>query len=98
MSILQRDDRDGWQVQAACVGEVNSIFYPPMRGEPRRVKRSREARAKAVCAQCPVRSECLDQAIENDERYGIWGGMTDGERRVIASEREQNSSVGTKIR
>jgi WhiB family transcriptional regulator, redox-sensing transcriptional regulator len=97
MSILQRDDRDGWQAQAACAGEVNSIFYPPMRGEPRRAKRSREARAKAVCAQCQVRSDCLEQAIDTDERYGIWGGMTDRERRVVMAEREQQSHVALNV-
>jgi WhiB family transcriptional regulator, redox-sensing transcriptional regulator len=94
MSILQRDDRAGWHAQAACLGEVNNIFYPPMRGEPRRAKRSREARAKAVCALCPVRSECLDHAIESDERFGIWGGLTDRERRSLASARIQLSTNG----
>jgi WhiB family redox-sensing transcriptional regulator len=83
MSSLQREDRDGWHAHAACIGEVSSVFYPPMRSEPRRTKRSREARAKAVCALCPVRSECLAHALDNDERYGIWGGLTDRERRAL---------------
>ena len=59
------------------------MFYPPMRTEDRRTKRLRESRAKAVCSECPVRTECLEHALNSDERYGIWGGLTDRERRSV---------------
>lgn len=55
-------------------------FYPPLRPEKRSVKAAREERAKAVCAACPVRLQCLEQAVESGERFGIWGGLTDTER------------------
>lgn len=60
-----------------------AAFYPPLRSEKRSVKISREQQAKAVCASCTVRAQCLDQALERGERYGIWGGLTDLERRHL---------------
>lgn len=79
-SITKWED---WHGQAACIGEMGAIFYPPMRPERRSVKNAREQRAKAVCEGCSVREECLDYALENNERYGIWGGLTDAERRDL---------------
>lgn len=73
-----------WQARAACRGEMGDDFYPPVQGERRRERRLREARAKAVCAKCPVRHECLDVALTNDEQYGVWGGLTGSERRAVA--------------
>jgi WhiB family redox-sensing transcriptional regulator len=58
-------------------------FYAPVNGERRPERRMRESRAKAVCASCPVRAECLDAAIANGERYGVWGGLTDTERESL---------------
>ncbi len=78
-------DRSVWQASAACAGEMGSAFYPPVRPERKSVRVSRENRAKAVCASCPVRSDCLEHARTHDERYGIWGGMTGRERRIAAA-------------
>lgn len=53
------------------------------RTEQRRARRRRmmqEAEAKALCLRCPVRAECLQYADDNDEREGIWGGLTPQER------------------
>jgi WhiB family redox-sensing transcriptional regulator len=72
-----------WQAHAACRGEMGHDFYPPANGERRPERRLRESRAKAVCARCPVRAECLDMAVANGERYGVWGGLTDAERRSL---------------
>jgi WhiB family transcriptional regulator, redox-sensing transcriptional regulator len=72
-----------WQLQAACRGEHASAFYPPLRLEPRRERRAREHAAKAICRGCPVREACLEHALRFDERYGIWGGLTDVERRQL---------------
>ena len=85
MSSLETYDGSDWQANASCAGEMASCFYPPLRAERKAARLSRESRAKAVCAECPVRSDCLDHATNNDERYGIWGGMTDRERRMAAA-------------
>ncbi len=85
MSSIERDIRNGWQSNAACAGDMGAAFYPPVRSERKASRVSRERRAKAVCASCPVQSQCLDHALANDERYGIWGGMTDKERRIAAA-------------
>ena len=82
MSSLARDGDQHWQRHAACVGEVAVNFYPPVRTEKKVVRLARESRAKAVCAGCRVRLDCLEQALANNERYGIWGGLTDVERRA----------------
>ncbi len=81
MSSLEKHDRGDWQASAACAGEMGSVFYPPLRPERKAVRVGRERRAKAVCESCPVRSDCLDHAMPHDERYGIWGGLSETERR-----------------
>ena len=72
-----------WQQRSACRGEAGADFYPPMHHERKHERIARERRAKAVCATCPVRVDCLQHAVASDERYGIWGGLTDDERRRL---------------
>jgi WhiB family redox-sensing transcriptional regulator len=72
-----------WRSQAACQGEKGSAFYPPPSSERRSIKVAREKRAKQVCATCVVRTTCLEQALDSGERYGIWGGLTDLERKHL---------------
>jgi WhiB family redox-sensing transcriptional regulator len=73
--------RDGerWELSAACVGTDTSAFYP-QDGERGRSRRTREAKAKAVCNSCPVIAECLRWAIATNEPWGLWGGMSSDER------------------
>ncbi len=73
--------RDRWQDFAACSSDDAELFYPPLVGERKKAKLMRERRAKNVCDHCDVRSHCLDYALEHGERYGIWGGLNDAERR-----------------
>ncbi|MHB8465406.1 MAG: WhiB family transcriptional regulator [Acidimicrobiales bacterium] len=70
---------ENWRQQAACRGLDTAIFFPPTDSEA--------GPAKAVCAQCPVRDECLEWAIASRQEEGIWGGMTDGERRRLRRRR-----------
>jgi WhiB family redox-sensing transcriptional regulator len=72
-----------WQHRGACRGEAGVDFYPPMHHERKHERLTRERRAKAVCASCPVRIECLEHAVAADERYGIWGGLTYDERQQL---------------
>ena len=64
-----------WRLRANCRGLDPDLFHPEQ-GES-------ADQAKAVCRGCVVRSECLDYAIANSERSGIWGGCGEKERRAI---------------
>ena len=63
----------GWQERALCAQTDPEAFFPEKGGSTRE--------AKKVCVSCDVRSECLEYALENDERFGIWGGLSERERR-----------------
>jgi WhiB family redox-sensing transcriptional regulator len=77
----------GWQQEAACRGVDASLFFAPNYFEKREEKLARESRAKAYCARCPVRKECLEYALRIREPHGIWGGMNESERRQLLRER-----------
>jgi len=68
-----------WQDRAACRGADTDLFFPE-RGESTKT-------AKATCAQCDVRSACLDFAIAHRIKFGVWGGMSDRQRRQVMRER-----------
>lgn len=59
------------------------IFFPPPQFERKDEKLEREQRAKAICATCSVRSDCLDYALQIREQHGIWGGLNESERKAI---------------
>ncbi len=80
MSVHQLEQL--WQQGAACRGPNQAIFFPPPRLERRSEKRLREARAKEICLSCPVRQPCLEYALTIREQHGIWGGLTENERRA----------------
>lgn len=69
-------DGTSWRSQAACKGLPNELFFPEQGDSQRRTRA-----AKKVCWVCPVREQCLDYALETGSRWGIWGGMTEKERR-----------------
>lgn len=58
-----------------CTQTDPELFFPEKGGSTRE--------AKKVCANCTVRAECLSYALENDERFGIWGGLSERERRKL---------------
>jgi len=73
-----------WQMKAACRGQDTSDFYHP-ENERGPSKARREARAKAICATCPVVANCLRWALAAREPYGIWGGTSVEDReRMLA--------------
>jgi WhiB family transcriptional regulator, redox-sensing transcriptional regulator len=76
-----------WQQRAACRGEDASFFFAPSYFERRSEKVAREAVAKAICARCPVREECLAFALEVRDPHGVWGGLNEMERRTLLRER-----------
>lgn len=64
-----------WATKAKCLQAEPETFFPEKGGSTREAKR--------ICAGCEVRSECLDYALANDERFGIWGGLSERERRKL---------------
>lgn len=64
-----------WMVNARCLDADPEAFFPEKGGSTREAKR--------ICAICPVVSDCLDHALGNDERFGIWGGRSERERRRL---------------
>jgi len=74
---------EGWQVDAVCRGVDAALFFAPNYFERRDEKDAREAKAKAICARCPVREPCLRYALAIREPHGVWGGLNEFERRQI---------------
>ncbi len=74
--LLESDAEDGgWQERALCAQTDPEAFFPEKGGSTRE--------AKKVCLTCDVRTECLEAALMNDERFGIWGGLSERERRKL---------------
>ena len=67
-----------WQDEALCAQTDPEAFFPEKGGSTRE--------AKKVCRGCEVRAECLEYALEHDERFGIWGGLSERERRRLKRE------------
>jgi WhiB family redox-sensing transcriptional regulator len=75
IQTLISDSARAWQARANCMGVDPELFFPE-RGSSTR-------EAKEVCRGCVVRIECLEFAIANSEKFGIWGGMSERERRRV---------------
>src|SRR6478672_1041220 len=74
-----------WTTQAACnSADPDELF----------VTGAAQNRAKAVCMGCPVRTECLADALDNRVEFGVWGGMTERERRALLRRRPEVTSWG----
>lgn len=81
--ILGMQDQPDWRESANCRGINPDLFFPE-RGEL-------VHEAKAVCAGCVVREECLEDAQLHKERFGVWGGMTERERRKLRTQRRHSA-------
>ena len=75
-SALDDDDNPlAWQADALCAQTDPEAFFPEKGGSTRD--------AKKICTTCEVKAECLEYALQNDERFGIWGGLSERERRKL---------------
>jgi WhiB family redox-sensing transcriptional regulator len=72
-----------WRQHAACRGVEADVFYP--------VSEDDADDAKAICETCPVREPCLEFALANRERDGVWGGATERERRRMIRQRRKTA-------
>ena len=73
-TLYGRQERS-WQLQANCMGVDPDLFFPERGASTRE--------AKEVCRGCVVREDCLEYALANGEKFGIWGGMSERERRRL---------------
>jgi WhiB family transcriptional regulator, redox-sensing transcriptional regulator len=71
-----------WTALAKCRGTEDAMFGTPFD----------QKRASLLCASCPVRSDCLAEALDNRIEWGVWGGMTERERRLLLRQRADISS------
>jgi WhiB family redox-sensing transcriptional regulator len=71
---FDEEDRS-WQDRANCLGVDPDLFFPERGASTRE--------AKEVCRGCEVQQDCLEYALRNGEKFGIWGGMSERERRRI---------------
>lgn len=72
---IEEDEEEGWQERALCAQTDPEAFFPEKGGSTREAKR--------ICSGCEVKAECLDYALAHDERFGIWGGLSERERRRL---------------
>jgi len=72
-----------WQQQGQCRAEDAAVFFPPTHFEHKPERDARETAAKAICARCAVRRDCLDWALATGEPHGIWGGRSEIERKQL---------------
>jgi WhiB family redox-sensing transcriptional regulator len=77
-----------WMEHAACVDVGPGLFYP--RGDSGSTEYED---ARRVCGSCPVQGECLEYALEVDDRHGMWGGLTPNERAKVAKHRRRPSKI-----
>lgn len=73
------EDQVSWQDRGLCAQTDPEAFFPEKGGSARP--------AKEVCRSCEVRAECLEYALVHDERFGVWGGKTERERRKLSARR-----------
>src|SRR3712207_846147 len=70
-----QDEAQSWQERALCAETDPEAFFPEKGGSTRE--------AKKICTGCEVKADCLEYALANDERFGIWGGLSERERRRL---------------
>ena len=83
-------ERPEWMADAACIGKPQAWFFPS-RGEE-------SSRAKETCAGCPVLDTCREYALGKGERHGIWGGMSERERRRVRATRAVRGTIPDRTR
>jgi len=87
LMMLQGEEDRSWQMQANCMGVDPDLFFPERGASTRE--------AKEVCRGCVVRDDCLEFALANGEKFGIWGGMSERERRRLRRARALERRAAT---
>ncbi|MFE9258876.1 WhiB family transcriptional regulator [Streptomyces sp. NPDC006879] len=89
--VSGREDDGPWHSEAVCHRDEAGLFFAPSK-EPTAARLSREEAAKRVCARCPVMVACREHALLQPEPYGVWGGLTAAERRVVLARRRRRQA------
>ena len=79
VSLMYGPQERTWQTKANCMGVDPDLFFPERGASTRE--------AKEVCRGCVVREDCLEYALANGEKFGIWGGLSERERRRLRRQR-----------
>ena len=85
LTALHGAAKEYWQEQSLCKEADPEQFFPEKGGAT--------ALAKKLCKGCPVKAQCLEFALAHDERFGIWGGLSERERRKLNPRRPRRSNV-----
>lgn len=80
-----------WRHRAACKSEDPELFFPVGDTGPALLQ---IAKAKAVCRRCPVQAQCLNWALTSGQDAGVWGGLSETERRAV---RQRNARTGARV-
>ncbi|MER5727887.1 WhiB family transcriptional regulator [Streptomyces sp. NPDC002138] len=86
-----REEDGPWHAEAVCRRDEAGLFFAPSK-EPTAARLAREEAAKRVCARCPVMVACREHALLQPEPYGVWGGLTAAERRVVLARRRRRAA------
>ncbi|MDR1791366.1 MAG: WhiB family transcriptional regulator [Propionibacteriaceae bacterium] len=82
MKVVSLALSDSWKLRASCRGTQDDMFP----------EGSAQKKARTICYSCPVRSECLAEALDNRIEWGVWGGMTERERRQLLKQNRHVTS------
>ena len=74
-----------WRQQGSCAGSDATVFYPPPDDD------TLAEQAKEICAMCPVLAQCRDFALTTREKHGVWGGLTERERRRVIRQNRRSA-------
>jgi len=77
--VVHVTEQTPWQSRASCLGTDPNLFFPERGASTKE--------AKAACKGCVVREDCLEFALQNGEKFGIWGGLSERERRRVRRQR-----------
>jgi WhiB family redox-sensing transcriptional regulator len=93
-TVLERTSRkkdvsgataQNWRATGLCKGSDPLVFYPPSEDD------SQADEAKTICSMCAVRQPCLEFALTTREKHGVWGGLTERERRRVLRQRRRSA-------
>jgi WhiB family redox-sensing transcriptional regulator len=82
-SQYEPGDANAWRGRVACTSAAPEVFYPEKEDS------EQGDEAKALCAECPIQEDCLEDALVKREKFGIWGGKTSRERKRILRRRRE---------